>query len=82
MVDASAALESAIEETVTKIEQDVDNLHVSWAGAAATAHREAHEARVRAVGEMRAALTELQTKLDNAQQAYGKVGPTNVEMWP
>ncbi|MEV6768350.1 WXG100 family type VII secretion target [Nocardia sp. NPDC051030] len=82
LVDATAALESTIEDAIAEIERAVDDLHVNWTGASATAHREVHDARVRAVNEMRTALTELRAKLDTAQQSYGKVGPANTEMWP
>ncbi|WP_442942816.1 WXG100 family type VII secretion target [Nocardia sp. NBC_01503] len=82
LVDATATLETTIEDAVTAAEKQIDELHVSWTGAAAVAHREAHEARMRAIAEMRAALAQLRAKLTTAQEAYGVVGPTNTEMWP
>jgi len=82
LVDATATLESTIEDAVTAVEKQIDELHVSWTGAAAVAHREAHDARMRAIADMRTALIELRAKLTTAQHAYGSVGRTNTEMWP
>ncbi len=82
LIDSTATLESAIEESATSIDQRVEALHVDWTGDAATAHKTAHDTRIMAATEMREALTELRQKLTTAREAYGVVGPTNHGMWP
>ncbi len=82
LIDATATLESAIEESVTSIDKRVEALHVDWTGDTATAHKTAHDTRIAAVADMREALTELRRKLTTAREAYGAVGPTNHGMWP
>ncbi|WP_330182197.1 WXG100 family type VII secretion target [Nocardia sp. NBC_01503] len=82
LIDATAALENAIEEQVTAIEQRVEALHVNWSGAAAAGHLAAHEARVAGVAAMRTALGELRGKLRTARDSYIAVGETNLGMWP
>lgn len=82
LIEATTTLESTIEDAVTAIDKQVDELHVSWTGVTAVAHRDAYNTRVRAIADMRTALAELRTKLNAAQQAYGNVGRVNNEMWP
>jgi WXG100 family type VII secretion target len=82
LIDATAMLETAIEEHATAIGQRVEQLHVDWTGDAATAHQGAHDERIAAVAEMRHALIELRQKLTTAREAYSAVGPTNYGMWP
>ncbi|MET9489947.1 WXG100 family type VII secretion target [Nocardia sp. NPDC006630] len=82
LIDATAKLETAIEQQVTAIEERVDALHVSWSGDAANGHRQAHDQRITGVAEMRTALRELRAKLGIARDAYAKVSETNHGMWP
>ncbi|WP_067574924.1 WXG100 family type VII secretion target [Nocardia acidivorans] len=82
LIDATAALEGAIEQQVAAIERRVAALHVNWSGAAAAGHRAAHEARVAGIAEMRTALVELRGKLHAARDSYLAVGETNLGMWP
>ncbi|PXX55602.1 type VII secretion system (Wss) protein ESAT-6 [Nocardia tenerifensis] len=82
LIDKSAELEKKIEERVAAIEKRIDDLHVDWSGTGAAGHRRAHNERVAAVAEMRAALRTLHDKLRTAHEAYGWVGPANHGMWP
>ncbi|AYF75497.1 WXG100 family type VII secretion target [Nocardia yunnanensis] len=82
LIDGAATLEATIESRVAEIESRVDELHLGWAGEAASAHRAAHDERVAAVGVMREALRILGEKLSAAHSAYGTVGTTNSAMWP
>ncbi|WP_458691331.1 WXG100 family type VII secretion target [Nocardia tengchongensis] len=82
LIDATAKLESAIQTRVAAIEHHVDELHLDWSGAAALAHRTAHDDRMAAVVVMREALRALREKLVSAHAAYGTVGATNASMWP
>lgn len=82
LIDATATLESAIEESATSIDKSIEALHLDWTGDAATAHKTAHDTRIAAVTVMRQALNELRQKLTTAREAYSAVGPTNHSMWP
>ncbi|MFB8007296.1 WXG100 family type VII secretion target [Nocardia sp. NPDC056000] len=82
LIDATATLETSIEQQVRTIEERVDALHVAWTGEAAAGHRAAHDARVAGVAEMRGALGELRGKLHTARDSYRAVGETNLGMWP
>lgn len=82
LIDDTAKLERTIEEVAAEIEKGIDQLHVSWSGAAADAHRTAHNNRIVAAAEMREALRALRAKLSTAHTAYQAVGPVNHGMWP
>ncbi|WP_158607959.1 WXG100 family type VII secretion target [Nocardia panacis] len=82
LIDDAARLETTIEDLVTEIDKGIDQLHISWAGGAADAHRVAHDNRVAAIAEMRAALREMRAKLSAAHTAYTRVGSVNHGMWP
>ncbi|WP_327141138.1 WXG100 family type VII secretion target [Nocardia sp. NBC_01327] len=82
LIDGAAKLETTIEDAVSTIEKQVDELHVNWDGAAAIAHKGAHDERIAAINEMRQALGALRDKLNTARTAYGAVGPINLGMWP
>ncbi|MEV6554142.1 WXG100 family type VII secretion target [Nocardia sp. NPDC051756] len=82
LIDDTATLKSTIEQNITEIDQRISELHVTWTGDAATAHKTAHDNRVQAVADMGEALATLRQKLTDALTAYQKVGPTNHGMWP
>ncbi|WP_067904767.1 WXG100 family type VII secretion target [Nocardia vaccinii] len=82
LVDDTAKLEATIEDLAAEIDKSIEQLHVTWTGAAADAHRAAHDNRIAAVSEMREALSMLRAKLATAHAAYHRVGPTNQGMWP
>lgn len=82
LIDATATLESAIEESAASIDKRIAALHIDWTGDAATAHKTAHDTRIAAATEMQEALAELRRKLTIAREAYEAVGPTNHSMWP
>ncbi|WP_067884451.1 WXG100 family type VII secretion target [Nocardia vaccinii] len=82
LIDDTAKLETTIEDLAAEIDKGIEQLHVSWTGAAAEAHRAAHTNRIAAATEMREALSALRGKLAAAHAAYHQVGPTNHEMWP
>lgn len=82
LIDQTADLEKKIEDRATAIDKRIAAMHITWTGAGATGHKQAHDARIAAVAEMREALKELRDKLRTAHDAYDWVGPTNHKMWP
>jgi len=82
LIDDTAKLETTIEDLAAEIDKGIDQLHVSWSGAAADTHQTAHNDRMAAVTEMREALQALRARLSTAHHAYQSVGPTNHGMWP
>ncbi|MBY8859883.1 WXG100 family type VII secretion target [Nocardia sp. CA2R105] len=82
LIDDTATLKSSIEQNITEIDQRISDLHVTWTGDAADAHKTAHDNRIRAVADMNEALATLRQKLADALTAYQTVGPTNHGMWP
>ncbi|MFD0000730.1 WXG100 family type VII secretion target [Nocardia sp. NPDC127526] len=82
LIDGAQTLETTIENRIAEVEKRIDELHVNWSGEAAVSHRNAHNERVAAVAEMRAALQDLRNRLRTAHAAYSAVGPVNQGMWP
>ncbi|WP_158608013.1 WXG100 family type VII secretion target [Nocardia panacis] len=81
-IDATAKLESALAALAEEIDRSVADLHITWIGVGATAHKTAHDSRIRALADMTEALATLRQRLAHAHAAYAKVGPTNHQMWP
>jgi WXG100 family type VII secretion target len=70
-------LESALEDADARVSQ----LHVTWHGAAATRHRQAHDEWKRGVAEMRAALAVMRQNALTAHGNYVNAVAANVHMW-
>ncbi|MGF6888536.1 WXG100 family type VII secretion target [Nocardia sp. GAS34] len=82
LIEDTAKVETTIEDVAAEIDKGIEQLHVNWTGAAAEAHRAAHNNRIAAATEMREALSALRGKLSAAYAAYHQVGPANHGMWP
>lgn len=64
-----------------EIDALVNNLHLSWAGEAATAHAEAHRRWAHGEAVMREALSHLQSAGSTAHANYTGAMAKNLNMW-
>lgn len=70
-------LETALQDADAKVNQ----LHATWTGAAAQAHRAAHERWKHGVAEMRAALVVMRQNVSTAHGNYTGAVTANGSMW-
>lgn len=70
-----------LESAVADMDARVNQLHATWTGAAAGAHRKAHEEWRRGVAEMRAALAVMRRCATTAHDNYGAAATANARMW-
>ncbi|GAA3710262.1 pore-forming CpnT exporter EsxE [Gordonia hankookensis] len=64
------------------VDKVVDNLHVSWTGKAADAHKQAHDRWVEGTREMQSALADLDATGRTAHTNYSAAVAANKGMWP
>lgn len=69
------------EALLSEIDTTVKNLHLTWAGAAAAAHTEAHDRWSRGAAMMREALDQLHKAGSGAHDNYTAVIAANQKMW-
>jgi WXG100 family type VII secretion target len=82
LIDDTAKLETALDDAATELDKQIAALHVTWTGAAAATHRQAHDDRVAAMTEMQTALQELRNRLTTAASAYTTGANTATGRWP
>ena len=70
-----------LESALADADARVNRLHGTWTGAAAEAHRKAHEEWQRGAAEMRAALAVMRQCATTAQDNYRAAATTNARMW-
>jgi WXG100 family type VII secretion target len=80
-IDEMAAFERAIERTLQDLTRVVDDLHLTWSGQAAAAHRAAHEKWVAGMKEMHTGLAEMRAAADRAHGNYASAVEANSRMW-
>ena len=68
------------EAVTTRIDGQIAQLHTSWSGDAADAHRAQHDTWMAAATEMREALTGLRDAAHNAHRNYTEAATMNVAM--
>ena len=66
---------------LAEIDNVVKNLHVSWDGAGATAHAQAHQEWAQGAAQMDEALRTLHTTGAGAHHNYTQAAATNRGMW-
>ena len=71
----------AAQDLLSEIESTVKNLHITWAGAAAEAHREAHGRWKQGAAQMQEALDRLHRAGSGAHGNFTGVISTNQKMW-
>jgi WXG100 family type VII secretion target len=80
-IDEMAAFEKAIEKALQHLDGVVENLHVTWTGAAAIAHRQAHAEWVSGMKEMHQGLVAMRDAADRAHGNYHSAVDANSRMW-
>jgi WXG100 family type VII secretion target len=74
-------LQALLERQLTHLDETVEGLHVTWTGAAATAHRAAHVEWTRGAREMHTGLTEMIAAAKLAHGNYHGAATANQTMW-
>lgn len=82
LVTKAEQLEQRIEERLAACEKRVEELHISWSGSAAAAHRANHEAWQCGAKRAHEALGKLRAATENAHNNYSAAIEANVKMWP
>ncbi|MBU3066406.1 WXG100 family type VII secretion target [Nocardia sp. NEAU-G5] len=82
LIDDAKRLDAQIEARADAIRRQVDQLHVQWTGAAATAHQHFVDRWTADTAAMREALTTLQAALTRAHGNYSGAVDVNKGMWP
>jgi WXG100 family type VII secretion target len=80
-VQEMIAFERTMTRTLAELDRSVERLHVTWTGAAADAHREAHRTWVEGMREMAAGLAEIRAAAARAHGNYTSAGEVNARMW-
>jgi WXG100 family type VII secretion target len=80
-VERMAQFGRAAEALLAEIDSTVKNLHISWTGEAAGAHRYAHEQWEHGAALMRAALERLGRAGAAAHHNYSQATSTNASNW-
>jgi WXG100 family type VII secretion target len=70
-----------LDEALGHLTNVVGDLHLTWKGDAADAHRLAHEEWVRGAEEMKDALSVLAAAARRAHGNYHSAASTNADMW-
>src|SRR4051812_41037245 len=76
-----AAFEKSLETRLAALQQEIDELHLSWTGLAATAQKTAHEQWSKGEAQMRQALVELRKAAEVAHHNYSAAAAANLGMW-
>ena len=80
-IDEMAAFEKKMEKALGDLDRVVENLHVTWTGQAAVAHREAHARWAAGMEEMRRGLSEMKDAATRAHGNYTSAVQANSRMW-
>lgn len=79
-VEKLEAFEQRAEAIGARVEAQIADLHASWSGEAAAAHRAQHEEWTAAAAQMREALSDLRAAAHAAHRHYTEAGELNVAM--
>lgn len=80
-VEEMAAYAAYVEDTVSRINTMVDNLHIQWRGEAAKAHVAAHQKWSHGEQVMREVLGHLKTIGTDVSGNYTRAAEINTTMW-
>ena len=81
VIDDLARGHAALSELAVDLERRIGELHVTWDGEAAAAHRLAQAAWDQGFGEMRDALARMRRVADTAHHNYTSAAAANHELW-
>ena len=76
-----SACGETLHQTAAELEQRMAALHLTWDGAAAGAHREAHAEWERGFRAMREALDQMRAAGRTAHDNYTSAAGTNLGLW-
>lgn len=79
-VDKLESFGKRAEAIAARVDSQVADLHTSWSGDAATAHRARHDEWIAAATQMREAVMELRQAAHTAHHNYVDAARLNVEM--
>lgn len=81
VVERLGRLDAHLETVLADVERRVTDLHGTWSGEAAQAHREAHAEWRRGAERMRAGLATMRSIAATAHANYTGAAVTNLRMW-
>lgn len=79
-VDRLQAFEQRAEATATRVDGQIADLHNTWSGNAAAAHRARHDEWMAAATQMREALAQLRAAAHHAHRNYTEAAQLNLDM--
>lgn len=79
-VEKLQAFEERAESIAARVDSQVAELHTSWAGDAASAHRTNHDEWMSAATQMREALAQLRQAAHSAHRNYSEAVELNLAM--
>lgn len=81
VVDQMSRFDRHLEEALENVDARINQLHATWTGEAAAAHRAAHDQWTRGAAEMRAALDTMRRIAHTAHGNYTEAAAANLSMW-
>lgn len=79
-IDRLQSFETRAQDIATGVDARISELHQTWSGDAAAAHRARHDEWMAAAAQMREALAKLRTAADGAHRNYTEAAQLNVDM--
>ncbi|MGV0656607.1 WXG100 family type VII secretion target [Mycolicibacterium thermoresistibile] len=79
-VEALRAFEQRAEAIASRVDEQIADLHTSWSGEAAAAHRAHHDEWSAAAAQMREALGQLREAAHSAHRNYTEAVKLNIAM--
>ena len=79
-VETLRGFEQKAEAIAGRVDSQIADLHTSWSGDAATAHRANHDEWTSAAAQMREALSQLRETAHNAHRNYSEAVKANITM--
>jgi WXG100 family type VII secretion target len=80
-VDRAQAFVDHLEQTLAHLDQVVDDLHLTWTGQAAEAHRVAHREWTEGARDLKEGLAGMVAAARLAHGNYSGAASANLEMW-
>ncbi|MFW0783595.1 WXG100 family type VII secretion target [Gordonia sp. CPCC 206044] len=80
--DALGDFVKFVEDRVGALDARIDDLHVSWTGEAASAHRDAHDRWRSGAVEIRQAMADIRQAAQRSHTAFVGVQELHRKMWP
>jgi WXG100 family type VII secretion target len=81
VIDEIARGHAALNELAADLDRRIRDLHLTWDGESAQAHRLAHANWDQAFGEMRDALARMRQAADTAHRNYSSAAAVNHQLW-